>query len=161
MPQDLTPSGIGISVPTLTLRCQYAVEVAQLVERLAAEAGVGADQLREFRGKLLHRLFHWMIRAGTHFIDAPRALARLERLGRRVLRRARLKAVAPGRPIPLGDCVKNWFQLTYLEQHVLRLLDLLYSVEDIGLVMDITPNAVEYYRNQAAGKIHRAYVAAH
>jgi len=151
-----------LSIPTLTLRCQYAAEISYLTERLARELGMPFEDLHELRARLLHRLFHWMCGAGTHFIDAPRALARLERLGRRLLRHRLLGSARGrrGRPIPIGSCIRIWDQFSYLEQRVLRLLDLQYRMEEVSLVMGLTSNAVEYYRNQAAAKIHRAYVAA-
>jgi hypothetical protein len=151
-----------LSIPTLILRCQYAAEISYLTERLARELGMPFEDLHELRARLLHRLFHWMCGAGTHFIDAPRALDRLERLGRRLLRH-RLLGSARGRcgsPIRIGSCIRIWDQFSYLEQRVLKLLDLQYRVEEVGLVIGLTSNAVEYYRNQAAAKIHRAYVAA-
>jgi hypothetical protein len=149
------------SIPTTTVLCQLAAEVARLCDRVVAEEGADPALARGLQVRLLHRAIHWLHGQGSHFAGAEWTLDRVERLARRVARRGAMLKPAPlrgPRPIPLGVFLKIWEQLDYLEQRVMRLLDLRYRVEDIGLVLGISPTAVEYYRSQAAGKIHRAFV---
>ena len=153
LPPEAMP--VRSSMATLTVRYQYAAEVARLAGRLAREERCGPAIALELQSRLLHRLFRRIEEAGTHFFDVHAAMDRLERVGRRWLRRARRPAAA--RPVLLGQCVKTWSQFRYIEQRVLRLLDFQYPIEDIAVVLDMTPNAVEFYRNQAARKIHSAH----
>lgn len=173
----------GLSIVTATMRSEYAEAIAGIVGRVAAKAGAAVEVARQVQAAMLHKVFHWMRRKGTHFLDAAATIRRLERLAGRLVdrelrrqgkerlrygvdplddaetRRILAETRWPNGPIHLGTLIKTWNQLTYPEQRVLRLHDLKYTMEDIGLILDISTNAAEFYGNQARQKIQKIYRA--
>lgn len=172
----------GMSVVATAIRSDFAAAIHKVVDGVATAKQAPVEVAREIQAAMLHKLFHWMCRKGTHFLDTAETMERIERLAERLFdrelrRRARERACRgleplddaetrrilaesprPRRPIQIGTLIKVWLQLTYPEQRVLRLADLKYDLEDIALILDVSVNAVEFYLNQARGKIHDVYL---
>lgn len=171
-----------MSVVTTIIRVDFAQAVAKVVGYVAAERQAPREIALEIQAKVIQKLFHWMCRKGTHFLDTAETMGRLERMAGRLIDRAlrhrakeRLRhgvgvledvetrrilreSPHPRGPINVGIFEKLWMQLTFEEQRVLQLVEFKYSLADIALILDVTVNAVEFYLSQANQKIHRAYV---
>lgn len=172
----------AMSVVATTIRSDFATAIHKIVGVVARAKGAPADVVRKIQAAMLHKLFHWMVRKGTHFLDTAATMERLERLAERLIdrglrrlarerrrpgpellddaetRRILADSPCPRRPLQIGTLVKMWKQLTYAEQRVLQLADLKYDLEDIALILEVSVNGVEFYLNQARGKIHDVYL---
>jgi hypothetical protein len=170
-----------LSVVTATMRSEYAEAIAKTVHQVAAMNGLDDEWAKPIQAKMLHRLFHWICRQGTHFPHTAAVVERLERLAERLIerevrrrnrerlrygveplddeetRRALTRSHRPRGPISIGILIKAWLQLTFAEQRVLTLYDWKYDTEEIALILDATPNAVEFYRNQGNAKLQQIY----
>jgi hypothetical protein len=170
-----------MSVVTAAMRSDYAESHAKTVRRVADTNRLGLEAIQAIQAKMLHKLFHWICRQGTHFPHTAAVVDRLERIAERLVEREvrrrnreRLRYGVdtlddehtrqvlgdphrPRGPIPLDIFLKAWLQLTFAEQQILILEDLKYGTDEIALILDVSPNAVEFYRSQRRAKIHRTY----
>lgn len=170
-----------LSVDTAMMRSEYAEAIAKTVHRVAAMNGLDDEWARPIQTKMLRRLFQWICRQGTCFPHTAAVVERLERIAERLIerevrrrsrerlrygveplddeetRRALARSHRPRGPISIAILMKAWLQLTFAEQRVLALNDLKYCSEEIALILDITPNAVEFYRNQGNAKLQQVY----
>ena len=165
----------GMSVVATAIRSDFAAAIHTVVDSVATAKQAPLEVARKIQAAMLHKLFTWMCRKGTHFLDTAATMERLverelRRLARerfrdgvaplddRETRRILAEAPRPRRPIPLGTLIKVWKQLTYPEQRVLQLADLKYGFEEIALILEVSVNSVEFYLNQARRKIHDVYL---
>jgi len=175
------PASSGLSVVLSTLRADWAEAVSRVVDQAATKQGANLETFRQIRGKMLHYLFLRISRKGTHFLETEETIRRLRRLADRLIqmelrrhaknrlpwgnwvlddeetRRLLDETRYPQGPIRPGTVMKAWEQLTFLEQRVRKLTGLSYQVDDIALILGLTPNAVMFYLNQATGKLHNIY----
>ena len=171
----------AMSAVATAIRSDFATAIHKVVDGVATAKRAPADVARKLQGAMLHKLFHWMVRKGTHFLDTAATMERLERLAERLFdrelrrmarerprhgleplddaetRRILAGSPRPRRPIQVGTLVKMWKQLTYAEQRVLQLVDLKYELEDIALILEVSVNGVEFYLSQARQKIRNVY----
>jgi len=171
----------GMSVIATAIRSDFAAAIHTVVDCVATAKQAPLEVARKIQAALLHKLLHWMCRKGTQFLDTAATMDRLERLAERLVDRElrrlarerfragvdplddaetrRILAEAPGprRPVRIGTLIKVWRQLNYPEQRVLQLANLRYDLEDIALILEVSTNSVEFYRNQATRKIQKVY----
>lgn len=170
-----------MSVVTTVVRTEWAQAIADMTRRLAYFRGSPDGVAQKVQGVLIHKVFHWMQRAGTHFLHQGSTMKRAERLAARLLdleqrrvarerlrygvdplddddcRRTLTSTPYPRGPIAPDTWIKLWLQLTFEEQRVMQLVRQGFSLEEIALILDVTTHAAEFYRNQANRKIHKVY----